>query len=87
MASDLLSLPDVLGESPSEADYQAVHAELMATERGRNFLTEYASRNLDPDTRKLVSTVARLESAMRDHQAPQISAAMFQRPHGVGSSD
>jgi hypothetical protein len=79
MASDLSSLPNVLGESPSEADYQAVHAELMATERGRNFLTEYATRNIDPDTLKLVSTVLRLESAMRDHRAPQIPDAMFRR--------
>jgi hypothetical protein len=77
MASDLSSLPNVLGESPSEADYQAVHAALMATERGRNFLTEYANRNLDPDARNLVGTIARLESAMRDHQAPQIPDAMF----------
>ncbi len=80
MASDLSSLPDVLDESPSEADYHAFHAELMATERGRNFLTEYANRNLDQDARKLVSTVARLELAMRDQQTPQIPTAMF---HGL----
>ena len=80
MASDLSSLPDVLDESPSDADYHAFHAELMATERGRNFLTEYANRNLDQDARKLVSTVARLESAMRDQRTPQIPTAMF---HGL----
>jgi hypothetical protein len=77
MTSDPLSLSDVLDEPRGEAAYQAVHAELMATERGRNFLTEYARRNLDPDTRKFVSIVARLESATRDHHVRQISATMF----------
>src|SRR5580704_10354509 len=78
MVSDPLSLTAGVGEWPSEVAYQAVHAELMATEGGRNFLAEYARRNLDPDTRKFVSTVARLESAMRDHHVKQISATMFQ---------
>ena len=78
MANDPLSLPDLLGEPRSETDYQAVHAELMATKHGRDFLAEYARRNLDPETRKFVSTMARLESAMRDHQVPQISATMLQ---------
>lgn len=73
-----LSLPDLLGEPRSETDYQAVHAELMATKHGRDFLAEYARRNLDPETRKFVSTMARLELAMRDHQVPQISATMLQ---------
>ena len=83
MANDPLSLPDLLGESRSETDYQAVRAELMATKHGRDFLTEYARRNLDPDTRKFVSTVARLESAMRDHQVPQIPATMLQGLKGL----
>ena len=78
MANNSLSLPDLLGEPRSETDYQAVHAELMATKHGRDFLAEYARRNLDPETRKFVSTMARLESAMRDHQVPQISATMLQ---------
>jgi hypothetical protein len=78
MTSDPLSLSDVLDEPRGEAAYQAVHAELMATERGRNFLTEYARRNLDPDTRKFVSIVARLESATRDHHVRQISVTTFQ---------
>ncbi len=79
MPNDPLSLPpDVLDESPGEAAYQAVHAVLMATEQGRNFVTEYARRNLDPDTRKFVSTVERLKSAVRGQHVPQISATMFQ---------
>ena len=78
MVSDPLSLSAGVGESQTEAAYQAVHAELMATEGGRNFLAEYACRNLDPDTRKFASSVARLELAMRDHHVQQISATMFQ---------
>jgi hypothetical protein len=42
---------------PNDADYEAAHAEIMATERGRRFLIEYATRNRHPDTRILVSTI------------------------------
>jgi len=76
MANDSSSLPDVLSASPSETDYQAVYAEL-ATERGRNFLAEYNSRDLHSDMRQLVSTAARLEAAMRDNAAQQIPVTLF----------
>jgi len=59
---------------PNDADYEAAHAEIMATERGRRFLIEYATRNRHPDTRILVSTIARLEAAMRDDPPRQIPA-------------
>jgi hypothetical protein len=77
MANDPLSLSDVVSESPSEADYQAVYAELMATEGGRNFLAAHNSRHLHSDTRKLLSTVARLEAAMRDNPAQTIPVTLF----------
>ncbi len=77
MANDPLSLSDVMSESPSEADYQAVYVELTATERGRNFLAVHNSRHPDSDTRQLLSTVARLEAAMRDNPAQQIPVTLF----------
>ena len=77
MANDSLSVLDVLTESPNEADYQAVYAELMATERGRNFLAAHNSSHLHSDTRKLLTTVARLEAAMRDNPAQEIPVTLF----------
>ncbi len=77
MANDPLSVSDVLTESPNEADYQAVYAELMATERGRNFLAAHNSSHLHSDTRVLLSMVARLEAAMRDKLAQEIPVALF----------
>src|SRR4029077_5733110 len=60
---------------PDEADYDAVHAALMATERGRRFLTEYADRNRHADTTMIVSAIARLEAAPRGEGAPRADAA------------
>lgn len=77
MANDSLSVLDVLTESPNEADYQAVYAELMATERGRNFLAAHNSSHLHSDTRKLLTTVARLEAAMRDNPAQEMPVTLF----------
>ncbi len=48
----------------------------MVSDRGRSFLTEYASRNRHPDTRKFVDTIARLDAAMRDEPRPQMPAAL-----------
>ena len=77
MANDPLSVSDVLTESPNEADYQAVYAELMATERGRNFLAAHNRSHLRSDTRKLLSTVARFEAAMRGNPAQEIPVTLF----------
>lgn len=77
MANDSVSVPDVLSQSPREADYQAVYAELVATERGRNFLAEHHSRHVHADTLKLVNTVVRLEAAVRDNSARQIPVTLF----------
>lgn len=76
MPSDPLPLPDILATPSNEADYEAVHAEVMATERGRRFLAEYANRNRHPDAHRLVSTIARLEAVMHDDPHPQIPAAL-----------
>ncbi|MGB7097243.1 MAG: hypothetical protein WBD95_00545 [Xanthobacteraceae bacterium] len=77
MANDPLSVSDVLTESLNEADYQAVYATLMATERGRNFLAAHNSGHLHSDTRKFLSTVARLEAAMRDNPVQEIPVTIF----------
>jgi hypothetical protein len=68
-------LAPILAGLPDEADYDAVHAALMATERGRRFLTEYADRNRHADTTMIVGAIARLEAALHGEAAPRADAA------------
>jgi hypothetical protein len=75
MPNDPLALPQILAELPDEAGYDAVHAALMATERGRRFLTEYADRNRHADTAAIVGAIARIEAALRGDGPPRADAA------------
>jgi hypothetical protein len=75
MAQEPLGLPDLLAGLPDEADYEAVYAAVMASERGRRFLTEYADRNRHADTQMLVGAIARVEAAIRGDRSPQASTA------------
>jgi hypothetical protein len=67
-------LAQILAGLPEGADYDAVHAALMASERGRRFLTEYADRNRHADTVAIVSAVARLEATLRGEGPPRADA-------------
>lgn len=69
MSSDPLPVPESSATPRQDADYEAVHAALTATARGRKFLTEYVARSARAD--KLAATVAALEAATRDNLAPQ----------------
>lgn len=75
MSTDPSPLPDVSDALPTEAEYDAIYAELARTERGRRFLSEYASRNRHADTRMLVGAIARVEAALRG-EPPQIPVAL-----------
>jgi hypothetical protein len=75
MPNDPLALPQILAELPDEAGYDAVHAALMATERGRRFLTEFADRNRHADTTAIVSAIARIEATLRGDGPPHADAA------------
>jgi hypothetical protein len=77
MSNEPAPLLDILAEASGEAEYQAVYAKLTATDRGRNFLAEFANRNLQPDTRKLVRMIARLEAAARDNRRSEIPLAVL----------
>lgn len=57
------SLP-VEAAAPSEADYAAIHDVFMETARGRWFLTEFAKRNRNADTRMVLDAVARIEQSL-----------------------
>ena len=71
MSNDSRALSDVPTGQPKKADYDAVYAALMATERGRWFLAECASRNRHADTHMIVGAIARLEAAIRGKPVPQ----------------
>src|ERR1700731_447177 len=75
MPNEPLVLSQILAELPDEADYDAVHAALMATERGRLFLREYADRNRHADTTMVVGAIARIEATLRGEGSPQADVA------------
>lgn len=54
-------------------DYDAIEAAVMETQRGRWFLAEYARRNRNTDTDAVLTTLERIERAIRrDRAAPDI---------------
>lgn len=88
MAHDPLPLPDISAEPPDDphdapraqnaqdAEYEAIHAEIAATERGRWFLSEHVKRNPAADTDRLVGSLARAEAALRGGAAMAMPRAM-----------
>ena len=67
-------LDDSLARSPSEAtaeaDYDAIHATIVATERGRRFLNEHVRRYRGADTALVLASLARIEEAIRGTAGP-----------------
>jgi hypothetical protein len=55
---------------PSEADYDAIREAFMETSRGRWFLSEYAKRNRNADTRMVLDAVARIEQTIAAQKQP-----------------
>ena len=68
-------LAQILAGLPDEADYDAVHAAIVATDRGRRFLTAFADRNRHADTTAIVSAIARIEATLRGEAPPRADAA------------
>src|SRR4051812_5679008 len=63
MADEAFALSPISARAaqPGEADYDAISAAFMETSRGRWFLSEYARRNRNADTRMVLDAVARIE--------------------------
>src|SRR5882757_7369195 len=63
MADEAFALSPISARAtqPGEADYDAIHEAFMETSRGRWFLSEYAKRNRNADTRMVLDAVARIE--------------------------
>ena len=62
MADEAFALSPISARAamPGEADYDAISAAFMETSRGRWFLSEYAKRNRNADTRMVLDAVARI---------------------------
>ena len=66
MADEAFALSPISARAaqPSEEDYDAISEAFMETSRGRWFLTEYAKRNRNADTRMVLDAVARIEESL-----------------------
>ena len=66
MADEAFALSPISARAalPSEEDYAAISEAFMETSRGRWFLTEYAKRNRNADTRMVLDAVARIEQGL-----------------------
>jgi hypothetical protein len=76
MSNDPLAPPAMLIGPPNEADYEAVHAAIVASARGRWFLGEYLSRNRHGETDRLATANARVERAPCGDGLPQVLSAV-----------
>jgi hypothetical protein len=72
MSGESLARSHIWAGPLNEAEYDDVCAAIMATERGRWFLTEYASRNRN--THAVLGALARVEAALRNSQTAQAPA-------------
>jgi hypothetical protein len=66
MADEAFALSPISARAalPGEEDYAAISEAFMETSRGRWFLTEYAKRNRNADTRMVLDAVARIEQTL-----------------------
>jgi hypothetical protein len=79
MADEAFALSPISARAtlPGEADYDAISEAFMETSRGRWFLSEYAKRNRNADTRMVLDAVARIEQnlAAQNNVAPDTGLA------------
>jgi hypothetical protein len=77
MADEAFALSPIHARAalPTDADYDAIQEAFMETSRGRWFLTEYAKRNRNADTRMVLDAVERLEAGLASQRAQAETAA------------
>ncbi len=86
MADDVFALSPISARAtlPSEEDYAAIAEAFMETSRGRWFLTEYAKRNRNADTRMVLDAVARIEQNLAAQREEELERqAALQREEGL----
>src|ERR1700748_1919651 len=73
MADEAFALSPISARAamPGEADYDAISAAFMETSRGRWFLSEYAKRNRNADTRMVLDAVSRIEQTLAAQKQPE----------------
>src|ERR1700676_4995609 len=76
MADEAFALSPISARAaqPREEDYDAISAAFMETSRGRWFLTEYAKRNRNADTRMVLDAVARIEQSLAAQKEDGLAA-------------
>src|SRR5580704_16610677 len=72
MADEAFALSPISARAsqPREEDYEAISDAFMETSRGRWFLTEYAKRNRNADTRMVLDAVERIEENLNAQKQP-----------------
>src|ERR1700753_4099183 len=72
MADEAFALSPIAARAtqPREEDYDAIREAFMETSRGRWFLSEYARRNRNADTRMVLDAVARIEENLAAQKHP-----------------
>jgi hypothetical protein len=76
MADEAFALSPINARAalPTDADYDAIHEAFMETSRGRWFLTEYAKRNRNADTRMVLDAIERIEASLAAQRHAQAEA-------------
>lgn len=76
MADEAFALSPISARAalPGEEDYAAISEAFMETSRGRWFLTEYAKRNRNADTRMVLDAVARIEQSLSAQKEETLAA-------------
>jgi hypothetical protein len=76
MADEAFALSPISARAaqPSDEDYAAISEAFMETSRGRWFLTEYAKRNRNADTRMVLDAVARIEHSLAAQKDESLAA-------------
>ncbi len=88
MADEAFALSPISARAtlPGEEDYAAIAEAFMETSRGRWFLTEYAKRNRNADTRMVLDAVARIEQSLTDQREETLEReASLQREEGLSA--
>ena len=88
MADEAFALSPISARAtlPREEDYAAIAEAFMETSRGRWFLTEYAKRNRNADTRMVLDAVARIEQSLTAQREEDIQRQeSLQREEGLSA--
>src|SRR5436190_11756317 len=88
MADEAFALSPISARAtlPGEEDYAAIAEAFMETSRGRWFLTEYAKRNRNADTRMVLDAVVRIEQSLAAQREEDLQRQeSLQREEGLSA--